>query len=450
MKRIFVIALVVARAAVASAAEKPEPFLKPSAELRLRMERRNNIDYSPRAYDLQYGASFRARVGLLATSAKNIELFVQPQYTDYFGGFPLKADDPTFKTTLSGGNVPGMGLFEMHQANVAFKNVGKTPVGIKIGRQELNYGDQRLMGSFDYSMFPRHFDAAKATFAQGLVNVDVFAARAFMGPVTRTTGFTKNVTNDADKGRDVYGAYAQVTPLEGVAIDAYELILRDGAKGMFGLEDPQAKPDKAVIYTTGTRLRLTMLKGLEAVGELAVQNGRRYNVAHSAYAWAAKATYRAPLPLTPLAGLESIFATGDRDPKDGKSGEFENLFPTNHFKYGAIDQFGWRNIRAQHATLGLEPRKNFGFYVDGWTFALPETGGPWKNAGGGVVRKAAPGKAESHDAGRELDFTARYVLHEKVTFFGHYGKFFAGDLLKDAPGRHTAADFVMLQVQTTL
>lgn len=450
MKRLFVFLLFTAQAAVASAAEN-EPLIKPSAELRVRTERRNNVDFSPKGYDLQYGAALRARVGLLATPAKNIELFVQPQFTDYFGGFPLKADDPTFKNQISGGNVPGMGLFEMHQANVLFKNVGKTPLSIKLGRQELNYGDQRLMGSFDYSMFPRHFDAAKAAYAWGTtVNVDVFAARAFMGPVTRTAGFAKNVTNDPDKGRDVYGSYVRVVPLAGLTVDAYEFILRDGAKARFGAEDPGALPDKAVIYTTGTRVQFTMLKGLDAVGELAVQNGRRYNVGHSAYAWAAKATYRAPLPLTPLAGAESIFASGDRNPKDGKSEEFENLFPTNHFKYGALDLFGWRNIRAQHATLGLEPRKNIGFYLDGWTFSLPETTGPWKNAGGGLVRAGKASPTDSHDAGQELDLTARYVLHEKVTFYGHYGKFVPGDLVREAKGMHTSADFVMLQVQTNL
>src|ERR687895_1371742 len=54
---------------------------------------------------------------------------------------------------------------------------------------------------------------------------------------------------------------------------------------------------------------------------------------------------------------EYNYATGDSDPRDGRRGTFDILYPTPHDKYGLADQVGWKNIHHARAGLELTPFK---------------------------------------------------------------------------------------------
>ena len=75
---------------------------------------------------------------------------------------------------------PGNGLTEndagmdIHQAFVFIGNHKEFPVSLKIGRQELVHGDQRLVGHFRWNNNARTFDAVKLRWQTPVFGVDVF------------------------------------------------------------------------------------------------------------------------------------------------------------------------------------------------------------------------------------------------------------------------------------
>jgi hypothetical protein len=424
-------------------------------EVRLRGEARNDNDFSPKRYDHFNWIGLRARAHVAAFPNSNLEALVQIQYVNLLGGASSKTTDATFNRALNAGRPAPTGLVDAHQAYLRLKNIGDMPIHLKLGRQELIYGDQRLVGPADYNMVPRHFDAAKLEIGLPVpIAADLFASRMNQGPVSAATSAGPvDLRTDADKTQDLFGVYARTWWIPGVLVDGYELALRDGFAQKFGVESKTTSRHPAIIYTSGGRLQYLGLKGLDVTGEYAYQNGKRYDVPHRAQAWAVRGYYTLPVALSPGAGAEAVYASGDHDPKDGKSGEFENLFPTNHAKYGAMDLFGWRNIRAQHAIAGVSPMKTLSFFIDGWTFNLPEPRGPWKNAGGAVVLKGLDPKLPvvSHYAGKELDVTVRWAFFEQVAVLAHYGRFVPGTLVQQQAATtstpYSTAEFAMAQIQ---
>jgi len=79
-------------------------------------------------------------------------------------------------------NVPGSSgsewddLFELRQAWMEFGNALSHPLTLKIGRQTLSYGDERLLGVSDWNNLSRVFDAAKLRWEAEKWSVDLFSA----------------------------------------------------------------------------------------------------------------------------------------------------------------------------------------------------------------------------------------------------------------------------------
>ena len=53
---------------------------------------------------------------------------------------------------------PETDRFDLHQAYIGFGNRKESPFSLKVGRQELSYGDERLVGAFDWNNIGRVFD----------------------------------------------------------------------------------------------------------------------------------------------------------------------------------------------------------------------------------------------------------------------------------------------------
>ena len=69
------------------------------------------------------------------------------------------------------------GPADLHQAFVTLGNLKEFPVSAKVGRQELSYGDERLIGAFGWHNIGRVFDGAKLRCQNEWFGVDGFATR---------------------------------------------------------------------------------------------------------------------------------------------------------------------------------------------------------------------------------------------------------------------------------
>jgi hypothetical protein len=102
---------------------------------------------------------------------------------------------------------PETDRLDLHQAYVTLGNPKEFPLSAKVGRQELVYGDERLVGSFDWNNIGRVFDAAKLRFEHSDFWVDAFAGRVV---IPRDRHF--NEPNDYDWFWGVYGSTAALVP----------------------------------------------------------------------------------------------------------------------------------------------------------------------------------------------------------------------------------------------
>jgi hypothetical protein len=74
-------------------------------------------------------------------------------------------------------NLESDGPIDLHQAYLTLGNHKEFPLSLKIGRQELIYGDERLVGAFGWNNIGRVFDAAKLRWQNPWFAADFFTGR---------------------------------------------------------------------------------------------------------------------------------------------------------------------------------------------------------------------------------------------------------------------------------
>ncbi len=245
----------------------------------------------------------------------------------------------------------GDGPFDLHQGYVKLGGTQTLPVSLKVGRQELSYGDERLIGAFDWDNIGRTFDAAKLHYEQGQFWVDAFSGRVV---VPKEDQFNQPNWNDWFSG--IYGSTRGVVPKTELQL----YVLADNASVMSptavgtGVKGNTPRD----IYTVGTRFQTLpgKLRGWDFNGEFAGQfgnfeyaaktpgvvNGQRLD--HVAFATHVEGGYTFDkVDWKPRTAMGLDYGSGDTDPNDTQHTTFVNLYPTNHkFASSAESVGGWR------------------------------------------------------------------------------------------------------------
>ena len=80
-------------------------------------------------------------------------------------------------TVAKQGDGPEADSIELHQAIVGVGNLKEFPLALKVGRMEMSYGDERLIGAFGWNNIGRTFDAAKGRWQNDWFGMDLFVSR---------------------------------------------------------------------------------------------------------------------------------------------------------------------------------------------------------------------------------------------------------------------------------
>lgn len=390
---------------------KPKP-IEAGIELRWRPELRDNFDLKP-ADDFDGFSGLRIRLNLTARPHRVFSFFVQAQESEAFRtrGDKIIHDWDT----------------NLHQAYFDWKIGGSEHWELRGGRQELIYGEERLVGAFGWDTVGRSFDAARLRQKHGAWSNDFFWGR--MVDVRR------NGAPARAAGQDLSGGYfSHARPNSPSRTEFYGLFLRDGLRTRGEIVTNPLQTTR--IFTLGLRRVFQPKQGWRYSIENAWQFGERGPDTHRAamlilsagYAWASK--------LKPRLQFEYNFATGDNSPADGASREFNNLFPTNHIYYGYMDLIGLRNVHDFRGTAVATPHPKLTLEMDYHRFLLAEKRGPWKGATGRVLGSDPTG-ASGRDVGQEVDFTARLPLHKRFNLLGGYSFFVPGAYARRTRGPET-------------
>lgn len=308
---------------------------------------------------------------------------------------------------------------------------GAVTFTLRVGRQELLFGKQRLVSPLPWSNTMRTWDAARL-----IIEFDRWRIDGFW---SRYVGVKKYQFNDWEPGPDFYGIYAtgkvgeRDTPFD---VDAYFLGLNKASSTYNGTSGDEER------YTFGARFGGKVCD-FDFDLEGAYQFGEVGSTDVSAWMIAADTGYTfTGCPVTPRLHMGFDYASGDNSPGDGKVQTFNQLFPLGHAYFGYMDFVGRQNIIDLHTGLSIKPCTSLTLKADGHFFWRASTDDALYNAGGGVVR--AGGLSNKSEVGQEIDLTAIYSLDAHLTLQGGYSHFFPGAFIDDSgPGKQM--DWLYLQ-----
>jgi hypothetical protein len=356
------------------------------------------------------------------------------------------ANNPAVPGTVKRkGDGPESETIDLHQAYVTVGNLKEFPLSLKVGRQELSYGEERLVGAFVWNNIGRVFDAAKVRSQTPWFGADFFASH-----VVIPEDHVFNVNNDHDW---FSGMYATSTNLPHHLVDFYFLARNASAQALAAEPSPQAlQPSARDIYTYGVRLKskpgelghwdytLDLIAQFGDFKDLRLgANSPRLD--HEAFAAIVQGGYTFKEAWgKPRLGLEYSYGSGDSDPTDGQHQTFENLFPTNHKFYGYMDFASLQNLQDVRGIFQLKPHPRLSIAVEGHGFWLADThdnfytvaGAP--RGGTGTTAGDNYGINPSYSAfvGTELDIIAGYALTKFAQVEAGYGHFFHGDYISQS------------------
>jgi hypothetical protein len=376
---------------------------------------------------------------------------------------------------------PGRALAENDSGmdvNQAFLFVGnhkEFPVSVKVGRQELAYGDQRLVGHLRWANNARTFDALKVRWQNPLFGVDLFT-----GGLVYNDSRNLNKSNSQDHFSGAYFNFP--TLLKNEIAEAY-LLARNVERGIAtddwrGVPAPFRFPGAQDVYTAGLRVKSkpNAYDPFDYGFELMRQFGNRTAVFpatavaaalaaprldHRAYAAVLQGGYTwTQSTMQPRLALIYSYGSGDKSATDAKSGTFQNLFPTNHLFYGYMDLSSLQNLHDIRLAYSLKPTTTSVIALEGHMHFLGRTSDFWYNVAG-VPRNfagAAVGSGGgyrinpgySKHVGNEVDLVAAWTFRPYAQVEAAVARYFRGDYIKQSLRGVGSKDATYFYVQLTL
>jgi hypothetical protein len=330
---------------------------------------------------------------------------------------------------------PHQDTWDLRQAYAEVGDPDKGPVSLRVGRQEMSLGGERLVGISTWTNVSRSFEAARATFRYRNLKLDAFAASIVV--------LRDGQTGSADAGNNLHGLYGTVSKLPGgLTVEPYffwRLQPHDVAEtGAIGSLD---------MKVSGARL-LGKLRGFEYNTSLVFEHGHLVTDHVDAWggSWLMGYTF-AGVPGTPRLAVEYNYATGDGNPRDGSRNTFELLYPTRHDLISLSDQVGWKNIEQTRGRVDWKPGPNWMVTPSYSAMWLADAHDALYNPSGTVVVPRISNGSAGRWVGQEVDLSAQYSITRAMQIGTGVAHIFPGTFLRRAtPGRGYTYPF--LQIST--
>jgi hypothetical protein len=361
----------------------------------------------------------RVRVNATVTASKSLSFQANVQ--------DARVADKTIGPTTA----PFRGPFDLR---AGFADIGdaKAPLAFRLGRQELAFGEQRLLGHLAWVNTGRTWDAARVILRAKSWQADVFGA-----------SLVRSLPDEFDRsgnGNRLAGVYATNPKLVPQAVvEPYVFWRRD-----VNLRSELTTVGNLSQTTMGVRVAGTLPARLDYGVEMAMQRGSL--AADSVSAWAGHWQIRESLPGAGAVKLTSEynFATGDDNPTDGSRQTFDQLYPTGHDKLGLADQVGWKNVHHLREGFEVSPFKATPVSLNYHSWWLAEKTDGLYAASGALLARVAGGAASAH-VGQEVDVQVSRALTPQIQLAGGYAHIFTGAFLEQAtPGASYSHPYVMV------
>ncbi len=365
---------------------------------------------------------------------EHLRVFIQLQDARTFGaegttvGFAHAYDENT--------------ILDIHQGYFDLKKLFDLPLTVRVGRQEIIWGDHRVIGNFVWSNVGRTFDGGRFMWDTDAIHAEAFAAK-----VDEDGWTTAETDNDGNSDENIYAAQLGFKKLIPGALLELMYIQKNDQDSVTNSAtatgfDPVGASDDVVIHDFGIRIdgKVPGLDAIDYTVESHFQGGEYGTQDQEAWALAARVGYTfKELPWTPRIGVEYDYASGDDDPADNDHETFDNLYPTNHWQgnYGFIDLISWQNIHDFRGNIKVVPTNKLTVQVDYHYFLLDEEEDGWYFANGLLATGTRPGgvggsyASNDDNLAQEIDLTVSYDLYKNVKILAGYSFFRPEDWIED-------------------
>ena len=330
-------------------------------------------------------------------------------------------------------------ILDIHQGYFDIKKLFDLPLTVRVGRQEIVWGDHRVIGNFVWSNYGRVFDGGRFLWDTDTIHAEVIATT-----VDEDGYFGNDGSGNSDES--MYAAQLAFKKLvPGALLELMYIQKNDQddtsnsatANGFAVAGDGSG----VVIHDIGARIdgKIPNLDAIDYTLEAHGQFGDYGGQSQRAWAFAGRTGYTCKeVAWKPRFGVEYDFASGDDDQTDNEHGTFDNLYPTNHWQgnYGFIDLLSWQNIHDFRSNIKVSPTSKMTVQVDYHYYLLDEEADGWYLANGSLATARPAGGFTSNDdnLAQEVDLTVSYDLYKNVKILAGYSWFGAEDWIEDNVG----------------
>lgn len=393
---------------------------------------------------------------------EHLRVFIQLQDARTFG-----AEGTTVGYAGPGNGGGENSILDLHQGYFDLRKLFDMPLTVRVGRQEIIWGDHRVLGNFVWSNVGRVFDGGRFMWDTDTIHAEVIAAKIDEDGYFISNDTTNN-TGSGSSDENMYAAQLAFKKLVPSALLELMYICKsdqdDSAAVGTTLSNTAyvgAAGDPINIHDFGARIdgKVPNLEAIDYTLESHVQVGNYGTQNQEAWAFAGKTGYTLKnVAWTPRIGFEYDYASGDSDATDGEHETFDNLYPTNHWAgiYGFADLVSWQNMHDFRGQLKVSPTKKMTAQVDYHYFMLAEEGDGWYLANGGLATGGGTAGATTRsgydtsddELAQEVDLTISYDLYKNVKILAGYSYFAAGDWIENNIG-DTDTNWAYLQTTVT-
>lgn len=317
---------------------------------------------------------------------------------------------------------PGYG-FGPYEAYIDLHARSGRPMFLRVGRQAVQWGDGRLIGTNDFTTTSRSLDAAR--FGVELGDFDVEALAVLLG----YPYFTQLGGPDPDeKERPFSGAQ-----LYGLKVAGHFLpLLQVEATGLARIVRPNNSPALWPSDTFVADLRVSgNYRGFQYSVEGAYEGGQvasyDRNRSLEAFALAGRLAWETALPWHLTFGAQGAYASGDKGTgsPDEPMTRFDPILPDQTINHSRMSLYAWSNLIEAGGDLSVRPLEELSVGAGYRFVGLADPKGRWVT-GALTTVGAAPGN-DSAVLGHEVDATIRVTPWDPITLQAGYGLFLLGD-----------------------
>lgn len=347
-------------------------------------------------------------------------------------------DAHAFFTKLRASDFPQSNPIEdtldIRQLFIEWLKIGGSPVGFRVGRQQISYGDQRVFGPGNWGNTGRFaWDAAMLKIETESLWSDLWVGRFLQ--------YQSSVWPDraVDNFLTVVD-YTQVQKLP-FRLGLFYVLKYDASGTVAG----ETGTGDLLSHTMGFQADGTaMSELLDAGATFAVQFGRYGADRLLAFGANARLGVTAPVEWKPRIGGQFTWGSGDQNPADGIHGTFDGVYGGRDiFFYGYLNLFFWANLRDAEVDFSVHPHRAVTLYVEYHHLALDAPRDAWYTTGLKAYRRDVSGGSGS-TLGDELDVRAVWLAWGHLELMAGYGHFFPGAFVNNT-GAAAPADWGFAQ-----